>query len=102
MASSFLGSERYRELVAMGLEVSQIQRIIDSTILMQRLKILSKWLTKQKQQYWREVTALRCDEFMRAVKANDFHQVHKMARLLAQRNRGGRKRVFGRHRIAGD
>ncbi|CAK0859551.1 unnamed protein product, partial [Prorocentrum cordatum] len=80
MASSFLGSERYRELVAMGLEVSQIQRIIDSTILMQRLKILSKWLTKQKQQYWREVTALRCDEFMRAVKANDFHQVHKMAR----------------------
>ena len=38
---------------------------------------------------------------MRATKANDFHTVHKMARMLAQRRRGGRKRVFGRHDVPG-
>ena len=76
-------------------------RAMDGLSLVMRLRRLSKWLRQQTQQYWKDIYELRCQEFMRASKCNDTYTAHRIARMLAQTQRGGRTLVVGRHRVPG-
>ena len=60
----------------------------------QQIKVKSRWLRSQKRKYWDNVQEERVDAFQQAVKRQDKHEAHRLARMIASKGRGPRKRNY--------